>query len=192
MDKCVDSSHEGNGCPGAGIVFPAVEKLLSAVDALIDIDVGGVGPSGRALALVTRRQGELIDASAKCDAKVAFLRRQLASAEAERDALRAENAELRARAEAAEWRPIETAPKDGRAVLLHNNNAPGNPSGRMESCEGYNTVVGEWWASDQSDDDADGLGDWTCYMDAIEDPRCPFEPTHWMPLPAAPDQKGTT
>lgn len=101
---------------------------------------------------------------------------------------------LRARAEAAEkeleWRPIETAPKDGKAVLLHNNKAPGNPSGRMESCEGYNTVVGEWWASDQSDNDADGFGDWTCYMDAIEDPRCPFEPTHWMPLPAAPDQKG--
>ena len=101
---------------------------------------------------------------------------------------------LRARAEEAEkkleWRPIETAPKDGKAVLLHNNKAPGNPSGRMESCEGYNTVVGEWWASDQSDNDADGFGDWACYMDAIEDPRCPFEPTHWMPLPAAPDQKG--
>ncbi len=87
------------------------------------------------------------------------------------------------------WRGMDSAPKDGRAVLLHNNNAPGNPSGRMESCEGYNTVVGEWWASDQSDDGADGFGDWTCYMDAIEDPRCPFNPTHWMPLPAAPEVK---
>lgn len=82
MGKCVDSSHEGNGNPGRGIVFPAAEKLLSAVDALIDLDVGGSGPGGRALALVKRRQGELIDASAKCDAKVAILRRKLAAAEA--------------------------------------------------------------------------------------------------------------
>ena len=86
------------------------------------------------------------------------------------------------------WRPIETAPKDGRAVLLHNNIAPGNPSGRMGTCEGYNTVVGEWWSSDEGDRDANGFGDWTCYMDAIEDPRCPFEPTHWMPLPQPPKE----
>jgi len=85
------------------------------------------------------------------------------------------------------WRSMESAPKDGTSVLLHNNNAPGNPSGRMETCEDYNTVVGAWWASDESDRDADGFGDWMCYMDAIEDPRCPFEPTHWMPLPAAPE-----
>lgn len=82
MADNVDSSHEGNGTPGNGIVFPAVEKLLSAVDALIDLDVGGSGPSSRALALVSRRQNELIRASGKCDAKVAALRRQLAQRDA--------------------------------------------------------------------------------------------------------------
>ena len=89
------------------------------------------------------------------------------------------------------WRGMESAPKDGTAVLLHNNSAPGNPSGRMESCDGGNTVVGEWWASGESDRDADGFGDWMCYMDAIEDPRCPFVPTHWMPLPEAPRKDET-
>ena len=114
------------------------------------------------------------------------LRRQLAAANAKLAEMARLAEETRLNVDAITgvggWRPIETAPKDGRAVLLHNNSAPGSPSGHMESCEGYNTVVGEWWGGE------DTPGKWMCYMDAIEDPRCPFDPTHWMPLPQPPKE----
>ena len=79
LNQVCDSSHEGNGRPGAGIIFPAVEKLLYAVSALMDIcDDTGADRRG-ALALVTRRENELIKAAAKHDAKVASLRAEVAA-----------------------------------------------------------------------------------------------------------------
>jgi hypothetical protein len=79
-----------------------------------------------------------------------------------------------------EWQPIETAPRDGTAVLVMRDIWPGTKSGRAEKCYGHNTYVAEWWQ-----DEGDG-GEWVCYMDRIEEPVCPIEPTHWMPLPAPP------
>lgn len=76
------------------------------------------------------------------------------------------------------WRLIETAPRDGTAVLVMQDTWPGTPSGRAEECNGHNTYVAVWWGG------ADG--EWVCYMDAIQDPRCPITPTHWMPLPLPP------
>lgn len=79
------------------------------------------------------------------------------------------------------WRPIDSAPRDATAVLVMSDDWPGTPSGRAEECNGHNTYVAQWWA-----DERDGAGAWICYMDAIRDPECPIEPTHWQPLPPPP------
>ncbi|MES3041818.1 MAG: hypothetical protein V4730_11805 [Pseudomonadota bacterium] len=79
------------------------------------------------------------------------------------------------------WQPIETAPMDATAVLVMRDIWPGTDSGRAEECNGHNTYVAAWWAAE-----GDGSGAWVCYMDAVCDPNCPIEPTHWMPLPATP------
>lgn len=79
-----------------------------------------------------------------------------------------------------DWQPIETAPRDATGILLHNNKAPGIRGGKANECDGTNTVVGSWWSNEGED------GEWICYMSMIIDPNCPFEPTHWMPLPKPP------
>jgi hypothetical protein len=79
-----------------------------------------------------------------------------------------------------EWESIETAPRDGRAILVMRDIWPGSPTGRALECNGHNTYVAEWWS------EAGGTGEWTCYMDAVHDPRCPIDPTHWQPLPKPP------
>lgn len=79
------------------------------------------------------------------------------------------------------WRPIETAPRDGTAILLMRNIWPGIPGGFARKCDFTNTCVAGWWQSE-------GRGAWVCYMSLPNDPACPFEPTHWMPLPAAPKE----
>ena len=89
------------------------------------------------------------------------------------------------RPETAEWQPIETAPMDGTAVLVMRDIWPGTKSGRAEKCSAHNTYVAAWWGMERN-----GKGAWGCYMDAIRDPECPVEPTHWMPLPPAPGKKG--
>lgn len=80
-----------------------------------------------------------------------------------------------------QWRTIDSAPRDGTAILLHDNEAPGLPGGRAANCNGHNTYVAAWWAGENH-----GQGAWICYMDAVLDPQCPIEPTHWMPLPEVP------
>lgn len=78
------------------------------------------------------------------------------------------------------WQLIETAPRDGTAVLVMRSIWPGAEPERAEKCAGYNTYVAAW------------CGSWICYMDWVQDPKCPIEPTHWMPLPDAPgDSEGT-
>jgi hypothetical protein len=79
------------------------------------------------------------------------------------------------------WQPIETAPRDGTAVLVMRDIWPGTKSGRAEECNGHNTYVAEWWQGENG-----GAGAWICYMDSICEPKCPVEPTHWMPLPPPP------
>ena len=59
-----------------------------------------------------------------------------------------------------EWRTIDSAPKDGTAIILY------GAKGR------YKVLVAKWdanWKAWQSEP-----GKWTAY------------PTHWMPLPAPP------
>ena len=79
-----------------------------------------------------------------------------------------------------EWLDIKIAPKDGTAILVMRNIWPGCENGLAEDCNGHNTYVAQFWG-----EECDG-GRWMCYMDLINDPECPIDPTHWMPLPPAP------
>lgn len=79
------------------------------------------------------------------------------------------------------WMPIESAPKDGKSILVHDNNAPGLPSGHADECWAGNTDVASWWQGENG-----GNGAWICYMSAVLDPKLHFYPTHWMPMPAPP------
>ena len=58
-----------------------------------------------------------------------------------------------------EWQPIETAPKDGRNVLIFNEDG---------------IEIG-WWSR--------GTSEW-CRQDMY---LSTAQPTHWMPLPAPPN-----
>lgn len=83
------------------------------------------------------------------------------------DALKAHIAELEAERG---WQPIETAPKDGARVLLAK-------FGWAEDMEGNNeyrlffSVSGSWWTERDY---------WTDGLEKL------IPPTHWMPLPAPP------
>jgi hypothetical protein len=82
----------------------------------------------------------------------------------EKDARMALERELEAVRKDAEWRPIETAPKDGTAVLVS--------EGRFCYCVEWNEEF-DWWAVDDNK-----LGPFRLRGAA---------PTHWMPLPPPPD-----
>lgn len=62
------------------------------------------------------------------------------------------------------WQPIETAPRDGSYVLIHN--ALGN------------THVAHWSRRFLGDHDIEG---WCCERKKVA------RPTHWMPLPGPPE-----
>lgn len=78
------------------------------------------------------------------------------------------------------WQPIETAPRDGTAILVHSR------AGWIGSVS--------WW----SDEDRDEEFDDSCFQDEHGEPVEPADLTHWMPLPPAPPatsesgQGGTT
>lgn len=80
-----------------------------------------------------------------------------------------------------QWQPIETAPKDATAVLVMRNIWPELSDVIATECNEHNTYVAQWWSGENR-----GHGAWVCYMDAVHDPLCPIDPTHWMPLPKAP------
>lgn len=69
-----------------------------------------------------------------------------------------------AMAECNNWQPIETAPKDGRWLLLHRADI-------------NITIVAQW------DDESEPGYDWL----TLDGPHyCDTFPTHWMPLPEPP------
>ncbi|MEC3912356.1 DUF551 domain-containing protein [Sphingobium sp. CR2-8] len=85
------------------------------------------------------------------------------------------------RVEAGEWRPIETAPKDGTWVLIY---APDLEIGVTMGCyyreeernsESGRFVGGEWTGAE-----------WDGAVSGY------LRPTHWRPLPDAPQQKADT
>jgi len=74
-----------------------------------------------------------------------------------------------------EWFPIETAPKDGRWVLVYGGRSVHDRkdglSGRFE-CDCRTVVMACWIPNGEWEGMADN---WTHY------------PTHWMPLPPPPE-----
>lgn len=75
-----------------------------------------------------------------------------------------------------EWRPVETAPKDGQQILLcQATNSKGEPLSTLSFA--LFVQVASWWG--------DKAG-WMVYCDLVQDPQLHFEPTHWAPIPTPP------
>jgi hypothetical protein len=81
-----------------------------------------------------------------------------------------------------EWKPIDSAPQTGRTLLLGYANSRGN----------WRTVRGQWMSSEyigefcEEPEDVEA-GWFETSAEADEGQNCwPINPTHWMPLPAAP------
>lgn len=83
---------------------------------------------------------------------------------------------------AGRWQPIETAPKD-KTILLGHRNSHGH----------WRTLRGEWFSQEEIDElweDPDGVepGWFETSVEADDVPNVwHTNPTHWMPLPAAPN-----
>ena len=94
------------------------------------------------------------------------------------EAVRAAIAALQAEPQG--WMPIETAPKDGRSMLLGYPNRAGK----------WRTVRGQWFSDAEIAEtwEEEGAEGWYETSVECEDlPNCwSIEPTHWMPLPATP------
>lgn len=80
------------------------------------------------------------------------------------------------------WTPIDSAPQDGRTMLLGYFNSHGK----------WRTMRGQWFAKEYIDDNwEDGdlfeAGWYETSVEADDAPNCwPTKPTHWMPTPTAP------
>jgi hypothetical protein len=106
----------------------------------------------------------------------------------ERDEALAQIAELeryleRARGDA-EWRPIETAPRDGTPILLCSGDrvtAGHWEPERFPSAPEYNGTTGEYLGQFETGEVVDA---WWYSEDGGFDGEHP--PTHWMPLPTPP------
>jgi hypothetical protein len=87
-----------------------------------------------------------------------------------------------------EWQLIDGAPKTGRTLLL----------GYLNSAGKWRTVRGQWmseaYIAEQWEEPDDAEPGWyETSVEADDPPNCwPITPTHWMPLPAAPDHIGDT
>ena len=71
-----------------------------------------------------------------------------------------------------EWQPIETAPKDGRTIIVFRN------------IHGWNVLGYAYWV------DVRGIDGWV--SNGFSDPPGNLglgHPTHWMPLPTPPEVK---
>ncbi len=65
------------------------------------------------------------------------------------------------------WQPIETAPKDGRSVIVF--------------CPGEDGIAVCYWSTSIWVTP----GAWICELNRSDTGR--YEPSHWMPLPAPPN-----
>jgi hypothetical protein len=95
------------------------------------------------------------------------------------------------------WMPIETAPKDGTLVLLYCakpiDRLYTSPEAAKHYCIGYYGDGGAYhvtsgWHTIESREEVWGYGsELTGPMSETENLSC--DPTHWMPLPKAPEEK---
>lgn len=75
------------------------------------------------------------------------------------------------------WKPIETAPKDGTEILICRAiDADGKPI----KTDSFGLFVhrAAWWG--------EGQDEWIVYNSQPCEQPAFFEPTHWMPIPAPP------
>lgn len=74
-----------------------------------------------------------------------------------------------------DWQPIETAPKDGSCILLFFGQNHYDP---LMDLFDYRYVLASWVAAKNRwlHKDGSGAGSWHVF------------PTHWMPLPAPPQE----
>ena len=126
--------------------------------------------SSRALAAVKRRENQLIDASARHDAKVSALRERLSAANAKISEMARLAEETRLNVDAITgvggWRPIETAPK-GELLIGYVGDA----------------VRLIYWGKTSHVP----LYGWNLADQGVED--CELcQPSHWMPLPQPPKE----
>lgn len=77
------------------------------------------------------------------------------------------------------WKPIESAPKDGTDILL--TNGVHVSCGHWHYDEGGTTEHRDLDGRYIGQDDRDGFAGWLDWMGGMTP-----NPTHWMPLPAAP------
>ena len=71
------------------------------------------------------------------------------------------------------WKPIETAPKDGTEILVSQAyDADGKVLDYEDFC--LFTHRASWWKSEG----------WIVYNSQVREQQVFFEPTHWMPVPA--------
>lgn len=84
----------------------------------------------------------------------------------------------------ADWRPIETAPKDGTSVLLFINPVDGYDLCGWQPTRHITIAIG-WWDGDEWESSLmeEGTADTEGYSSALS---ITIMPTHWMPLPAPP------
>ena len=95
----------------------------------------------------------------------------------------------------ADWKPIDTAPKDGTAVMLYLSKAV-ERAGYMDAPEAANRIVVGWhgqhadrfgaevWVSTDVLTETFGGSELTGTWNEYEWAR--VQPTHWMPLPEPP------
>ena len=96
--------------------------------------------------------------------------------------MRAAAAEIERLRSLTEWRPIETAPRDGTCVLLSwAQNAHVKPIDwtRDPKTAGVFVQAASWWQGDG----------WVVYCSMIQDPSLHFDPTPWRHLPPPPEAK---
>ena len=82
-----------------------------------------------------------------------------------------------------EWQPIETAPKDGAAVLLYLPDAY-TMCGLTDGI-----IIGHWSAADLPADAPEHSDDAWFHVSQTGGFYCDIEPTHWMPLPEPPEER---
>lgn len=78
-----------------------------------------------------------------------------------------------------EWQPIETAPRDGRALLLW-----GIYAGEINGIKDVQVIDVGYYSNGKSDYGSEGWWN-SSGGDAY---ACWVRPTHWMPLPNPPKQ----
>lgn len=84
------------------------------------------------------------------------------------------------------WKPIETAPKDGSAMLLFLKRKPDRNYLVRDICDNF--AIGFWlhgrWQSIEVDECGSMGGEETGWMSDYV--SLDLEPSHWMPLPNPP------